>query len=148
MVKKRSDKKEYTSQEQSTPIFTDKEKELIKILLDYGQRNPDRWIDCKRIGEKLYSREKISSEPRSNGWNILSRLTPKLKTLGVEVRQTKSAVYNKTVFSLKLEDEAVIEKSCPDLFPQKNERITALYLGELGFGTKAYDQRAGKGLGY
>ena len=148
MVKKRSDKKEYTSQEQSTPIFTDKEKELIKILLDYGQRNPDRWIDCKRIGEKLYSREKISSEPRSNGWNILSRLTPKLKTLGVEVRQTKSAVYNKTVFSLKLEDEAVIEKSCPDLFPQKNERITALYLGELGFGTKAYDPRAGKGLGY
>ncbi|GEM_PF-3924334 len=147
MAKKRGDEQKQDSSPEA-PTFSDKEKELIKILLDYGQRNPDRWVDCKRIGEKLYAGEKISSEPRSNGWNILSRLAPKLKTLGVEVRQTKSTVYGTTVYSINPEQETTLEKICPDLFPQKHEKITALYLGELGFGTRAYDPRAGKGLGY
>lgn len=142
--------------ERQISLFTETEKEIIKVLLDYGEKNPDRWVDCARLGKKVYSVEEVSSDdssttikqPRSAIWNVLQRLKPKLESIGVDIRQTKSAYFRTTVYSLNPEDERKIRAVCPDLRPQQNERLRVLYLGELGFGTRAYDPRAGKGLGY
>ena len=151
MVKKRGTNNDHHSSEESV-AFTDAEKELIRILLEYGEKNPDRWVDCARIGKKLYGKddsdETSVKNPQSAVWNILQRLESKLSSVGVELRRTTSTYFKTNVYSLNPEDEKKIESVCPDLWPQRNEPLKLLYLGELGFGTRAYDPRAGKALGY
>ncbi|MBI4141546.1 hypothetical protein HY484_01320, partial [Candidatus Woesearchaeota archaeon] len=150
MVKKRGTDTDHHSSEGSV-AFSDAEKEIIRILLEYGEKNPDRWVDCARLGKRLYgkdSEESTVKNPRSAVWNILQRLETKLESIAVEVRHTKSTYFKTDVYSLNPEDEKKIEVACPDLWPQKKEPLKVMYLGELGFGTRAYDPRAGKALGY
>lgn len=154
MVKKRGTDTDQISSD--IPVaFTDTEKAIIKVLLDYGAKNPDRWVDCARLGKKVYCAEEASEdskttvkEPRSAVWNVLQRLKPKLESISVELRQTKSEDFKTLVYSLNPEDERKITRACPNLRPQRSDPLKVLYLGELGFGTRAYDPRAGKGLGY
>lgn len=150
MVKKRAVQggQEFNNDQNDALVFSDKEQKLIKILLEYGQKNPDRWVDCKRISEKIYAGVEKPAEPVGAARSVLQRLESKLNTLGIEIKQTKSSVFGTTVYAINHDDEAKLEKNCPDLFPSKKQKITALYIGELGFGTRAYDPRAGKGLGY
>lgn len=136
-----------------TPIFTDIEKEAIRILREYGEKNPDRWVDCNRLGKRLYAQSDSSDktsikQPRSAAWNVIQRLEQKLAVIGVELKRTESSVYGTVVYSLDCEAEKKIEKAGVDLWPKRNEELAVMYLGELGFGTKAYDPRAGKALGY
>ncbi|MBI5065513.1 hypothetical protein HZA97_04705 [Candidatus Woesearchaeota archaeon] len=118
---------------------------IIKELLKYGLRNPDRW------GTKKGLSIKINPQDPEHGLKtvekLLAGLEPKLTKLGVELRKTHSNIHDEEVYSIIPESKKGILKFLP-IFDEQKKKTTVLFIADPGYGQNIHDPRSDKGAHY
>ena len=118
---------------------------LIRELLNYGLRTPDRWGTKESLGRKLNPEDPEKGTKTVE--RILKKLSVKLKKLNITLEEDFSNIYSSPVFSINYEEKSGILKHLP-IFNQPSQPITALYIADPGFGQVLHDRRSDKGANY
>ncbi len=118
---------------------------IIKELLKYGLRNPDRW------GTKKGLSTKINPQDPEHGLKtvekLLAGIEPKLEKLGVELRRTHSNIHDEEVYSIIPEAKKGVLKYLP-VFEEQKKETTVLFVADPGYGQNIHDPRSDKGAHY
>ncbi len=118
---------------------------IIKHLLRYGLRSPDRWATKKILAEKVNPKD-IEAGLKTVEKH-LADLCRKLENLGVELKEDFSDVYEEKVYSIDPEDKKGILKYL-SIFNWPKQEATVLFISDPGFGQLLHDKRSDKGLHY
>ena len=121
------------------------EQKIVKALLYYGNYESDRRGRPEDIFSKIEFKGKTKvSNPSNYIQTKISQLRPKLQELGIHISQTKSDIYRQNVYWI--DSKYKEDLSGLEVFEKSKDLTRVLYLGELGWGTKAHDIRAERGL--